>query len=177
MVYINEIKDEEKIALERIRGEILGIIGKRSEQETNALNRLVTFMGIISSGSTIAILGFIGQQSKTGIPAFALLAFAAFASSLLSFAYFLYSQFQLHSARWALYANTAEAFFTRGAELEDVVEAGSALTSKWTYRRLFWIPFLLLGLGFILSGSALWEVGHVGTSAIDDGAKAVIQKK
>lgn len=137
MTYIDETSEEDRPHLERLRREILGIVNSRAAQETGALNRLVSYMGIVCSGGTIAILGFAGQQFRTGISWFTIASLILFVSALLSFALSLYLQFQLHSRRWSLMAQIAEQFFTREASLGEVIEANSMLTSRWTYRRLF----------------------------------------
>lgn len=157
MTKINEIAEKHPEHLERLRGEILKNVDSRNDQETAAINRLVTYMGIVCSGSTIAILGYISQQLKSGVPLLSILALGSFVAAAMSLAACLYWQFQIHSKRWAVLANISQAFFTREADFEDVLEGMTLLQSKWPYRILFWAPFTLLTIGFVLSATSIMQ--------------------
>jgi hypothetical protein len=64
MTYIQDIPEGPN--RERLRAEILGNLDKRREDAHNALTEYIKYMGIVLSGGTIAILGFIASDSGGG---------------------------------------------------------------------------------------------------------------
>jgi len=123
------------------------------------MSRMITYIGIACSGATIAVLGFLGQQSKTGLPVLGIIAFLLCATALLSFAFFLYRIFLIYSARYDLVAEISQKFFMREASLEDILESYQRLRSVWLFRLVFWAPFLLLTFGFVAGALAMLGIG------------------
>lgn len=157
MANINDIPEGEH--RERIRREVLDNIDERRQAEEAAMSRLSTYLGIVSSGVTIALLGLIGQQLDSGVSVFAVAGFLCSAGAVLAFAYLLYHQFQLHSSRYNLVAEVSQRFFMGKASLEDVLVSYLQLRSSWAYRLLFWVPFMLLLVAFVLGALAVFGMG------------------
>lgn len=150
---MTNIKDIPEGPRERLRGEILSGVERRINETDDAFRKLTTFMGIVVSGSLIAILGLIGQQLEDGVPLSSMAAFASLSCALLTFGFFQYRQFRLLNARAHEYSAAAQKFFTRKAELEDVLELASrSVDSTWNSRLIFWVPSVLVCMGFVAAG-------------------------
>jgi hypothetical protein len=119
----------------------------------------MTFCGIIYTGATVAILGYMGGRASVGVPYLSILSFVFFAMALVVFAILYQQHSQLHAARHAHYANVAQAFFLRGATLEQVLEAARHLQSRWLYWTIFWAPLSLAICGFILGALGVLGIG------------------
>lgn len=146
---------------ERLRQEILDNVEARRGEARDAFDALTKYVGVVYSGGAIAILSFIAARKDSHIPDAAIWSFLCFAGSILSFAVFLYRHYQLHTARWNLYADTAHNFFVRDASVEDLLECARLLQSRWLYVLLFWLPFSLATAGFVLGGiAALTSAPH-----------------
>ena len=147
-MYIRDMqeKPEER---ERIRREIHNNVEIRRQESHTALQYLISFSGIIYSGSVIAILGYIGSYaSKDTMPNWVILALPFFIFSLMSFSFMLHWHAQLYAKRSNHFSQVAQKFFLNEASLQDVIECMGQLTSKWLFRLLFWIPFVSALLGF-----------------------------
>jgi hypothetical protein len=147
MTYIQDIPDGPN--RERIRAEILRNLDKRKEDAHNALTEYIKYMGIVLSGGTIAILGFIAARKGSTLPVFAIVSLLCFVLAILTFSVLLYLHYDLLNARWALYAETADNFFTRKASLEDVHRVPRVLQSAGLFSSLFWVPFAFMAFGFL----------------------------
>jgi hypothetical protein len=143
---------------ERHRAEILGNVEKRRDEALTAFSDVTKYMGIIISGGTIAILGFIGSRKAAPIPVWSVYSLLAFVLSILSFSLFLYLHYLLQQNRWNLYADMAHRFFTRDASLEEMIAVPLQLRSRWLYHLLFWVPFALAVLGFFCGAMAAFSL-------------------
>ena len=119
----------------------------------------MTFCGIIYTGGTIALLGYMGSKAATGVPLLSVVAFSLFVIALLSFAIFYQKHSQLMAARNYHYAATAHKFFTRAASFTDLIEAGQVLTAKRLYKVIFWVPLTLMCCGFVFGILGIVGVG------------------
>lgn len=152
MKFINDADAETR---ERLRREILGGVESRREEAHKSFSFLINFMGLVLSGATIAVLSFLAQRATSTIPPLGVASFIVFATALLSFAVFLHWHYTLHNARWNHYAEVAQGWFLRKNSMEDLLEAQTALQSKWLFRLIFWVPFSLAVLGFLLGAAAV----------------------
>ncbi|TPK42645.1 MULTISPECIES: hypothetical protein [unclassified Mesorhizobium] len=157
--YINEIVEHP--AFERIRGEILNNVETRAKEAQAAFNGLMTFCGVIYTGGTIAVLGFVGGRISAGVPYLAIASLGLFVCALLSFAILYQRHSQLMAGRHHHYAMTANAFFGRKATLEEVLAAGHAGQAKYLYRAIFWVPLALASAGFICGGLGVLGLGSI----------------
>jgi hypothetical protein len=167
MTYIQDVPDGDREHLERLRQEILGNVESRRQEANSAFAEMCRFCGIVYSGGTIAILSFIASRKESMVPAVAIVSFALFVVSLLSFAVFLFFHSQLHTARWEHYADVAHRFFTRQSSLEDVIAASTELQSTWLYQLLFWVPFTFAALGFVCGGVGALSISLRAWEALD----------
>lgn len=150
MTFINDIPEGEH--RERLRRELLGIVGHRASEYDASFGRLTTFLGAVCSGSVVAVLALINQRSTNApISVWALAAVAAFTLSLVTFAAALYWHFQLHSRRYNLAAEIAEGFFQREYSLEDWLENSRRYQSANLYKLVFWGPSVFLVSGVVFS--------------------------
>lgn len=147
-------------SFERIRTEILQNVEHRAQESAQAFSGLMTFCGIIYTGATVAILGYIGGRSSAGVPYLAILSFVFFAAALVAFAILYQQHSQLHAIRYAYYANVAQRFFLRDATLEQVLEAAHHFQSRWLYWAIFWVPLSLAICGFILGALGVLGIGQ-----------------
>jgi hypothetical protein len=154
---IDEIVDHP--SFERIRSEILGNVERRAQESAQAFNGLMTFCGIIYTGATVAILGYMGGRASVGVPYLSILSFGFFAFALVVFAILYQWHSQLHAARYAFYARIAEEFFLRRSTLEELLEAGHKFQSRWLYWAIFWAPLVLAVCGFISGALGVLGVG------------------
>jgi hypothetical protein len=146
-------------SFERIRTEILHNVQSRADESSQAFTGLMSFCGIVYTGATIAILGYMGARASVGVPYLSVLSFVFFALALIVFAILYQQHSQLHAARHAYYANVAQEFFLRGATLEEVLAAGRHLQSRWLYWAIFWIPLSLAVCGFVLGSLGVLGIG------------------
>jgi hypothetical protein len=153
--HIQDIPEDPR---ERLRREILANVEGRRVEAQQAFLELVKYVGIILSGGTIAILGFIGSRKDSPIPAIAIASLLSFIASILSFSVFLYLHYLLHQTRWHLYADAAQKFFLRKVSLEEMINLPEQLRSRWLYRLGFFVPLAFAALGFILGAIAAFSL-------------------
>jgi len=139
---------------ERFRREILENVETRRKEANEAFSELCKISSVIYSGGTIAVLSFIASRKEGAVPSYAIISFAFFILSLLSFALFLYLHYQLHAARAAHYANSAHRFFLSKMTLEELIDVQGQLQSKRLYRLAFWVPFSFATFGFCFGTAA-----------------------
>jgi glucan phosphoethanolaminetransferase (alkaline phosphatase superfamily) len=104
---------------ERFRREIPGNVETRRKESNEAFSELCKISSLIYPGGTIAVLSFIASRKEGAVPSYAIISFAFFILSLLSFALFLYLHYQLHAARSSRYSNSAHKFFFSESRLKS----------------------------------------------------------
>jgi len=81
-----------------------------------------------------------------------MIALVFFVFSIISFALLLRRHYQLMVTRDNHYAELADKFFRREADIEDLLTAQQEHQSIWLFRLLFWLPFasFVVGLAAIV---------------------------
>ena len=163
MTYINDIPEGE--VRERLRAEVLGNVEHRSEESLQWQTESLRFVGLVTSGATVAVLGFIASRGDLAPEPWSALSLGLLIASLLAHAYGLYSLAQLHALRWSDFAEKAQEFFQRERSLEEVLNATRDQQSALHYRLLFYVPFFLLLAGLALGATAAFLASAGGTQA------------